>query len=297
MNNPDVSYKARTLNAILLVTIGYFGFNIADLFSKILQDHYSIYQVLGTSSLIGLIIASLWLKKSHGWAAFLPENYKLHILRSVFITGTAYSMVASLKFLPLADFYGIVFIMPFIVMVLAIIVLKEKVGWRRWAAAGVAFVGILIIAGPQFDNIGMGVILALAGACFGAGNIITLRKIGHNSPLPFYVVYPFILMFVVSVICILATDTFTPIRMVDVPMFLAHGPVVVFAIIFTSMGFTKAPETSIVAPFHYTQIIWGVLFGWLFFETLPTTTTWAGLSLVVMAGLYSLWREYNLSKK
>jgi drug/metabolite transporter (DMT)-like permease len=295
MKSDPISYKSRTLSAIFLVIVGYLGFNVADLCSKILQDHYSIYQVLGTSSLLGLIITATWLKTKHGWSAFFPSNIKLHIVRAFLVLGTAYFMVASLKTLPLADFYGIIFIMPFMVMMMAVLLLKEHVGWRRWTAAAVAFLGVLIIAGPQFNNIGQGIIFAFMGAFFAAANIIALRKIGHGLPLALYGIYPFTLLIVFSMIGLIATDSYVPVRIEDVPMFLTHGPSVVFAMICMSTGYAKAPETAIVAPFNYTQIIWGILFGWIFFQNLPTTTTWAGLSLVVLAGLYSLWREYKIS--
>lgn len=292
---PTPSYKSQALGAIFLVVIGYFGFNIADLLSKILQNHYSIFQVLATSSFLAFSISALWLKVQHGWKAFFPPNYKAHIIRALFICGVVYSMVASLKLLNLADFYGIIFIMPFLVMILSVIILKEHVGLRRWLAALVAFTGVLIIAGPQFSNIGLGVFLALMGALFAACNVITLRVIGKKNPVAFYGVYPFALIFIISMTGLIATGSFAPIQTSDIPYFLLHGPAAFFGTTAISVGFTKAPEAAIVAPFNYTQIIWGVLFGWMIFGNLPTMTTWAGLCLVIAAGLYSLWREYKIS--
>ena len=296
MNTPaPLSYKARTFRAIFLVVAGYFCFNIADLCSKLLQNHYTLYQVLGTSSLLGLLITTTWILALHGRAAFIPQNVKLHALRGLSVMGTGYFMVSALKTLPLADFYGIIFIMPFIVMVMAVVLLKEHVGWRRWSAAVVAFTGILIIAGPQFNNMGMGIIHAFLGAVCAAINIILLRKINHGGPIAIYAFYPFIFIFIMSMTGLFLEGGPRPVQTSDIPLFLLHGPVVVIAITCISIGFAKAPETAIVAPFHYTQILWGIMFGWIFFEALPTATTWVGLTLVAAAGLYSLWREYKIS--
>jgi S-adenosylmethionine uptake transporter len=296
MNVPaPISYKIRTFRAIFLVVAGYFCYNIADLCSKLLQNHYTLYQVLGTSSLLGLIITATWLFVAHGRSAFIPPNFKLHLLRSLTVMLTGYFMVSSLKTLPLADFYGIIFIMPFIVMVMAVLFLKEHVGWRRWSAAAVAFVGILIIAGPQFNNMGVGIVQAFLGAVCASVNIILLRRIKHGGPIAIYAFYPFIFIFAMSMTGLFLEGGPRPVQTSDIPLFLLHGPVVVVAITCVSIGFSKAPEAGVVAPFLYTQILWGVLFGWIFFEALPTATTWMGLTLVAAAGLYSLWREYKIS--
>lgn len=300
MSSPALPQKSIILTSIALVVVGYFGFSIADMCSKLLQvKGYPIYQVLGISSFVGMLITGKWIFFSRGPKGFRPsKNPYLHLLRACVISGTAYTAVKSLQTLPLADFYGIVFIMPFLVMVLAILVLKEKVGWRRWAAAGVAFSGVLLIAGPQFETLGMGIVFAALAACCGAANIILMRKIGHGEILPLYGFYPFVMMFAISVLmaALSGFDTLVAPAPLDIPIFAIHGPFAVFAIICVSIGFAKAPETSIIAPFHYTQIIWGIVFGWLIFHSTPTSGTWMGLGLVVGAGLYSLWREYTLSK-
>ncbi len=288
-----MSSRSHSSIAIACVIAGYFFYSVADLCSKILQEHYSIHQVLAVSGSVGMVITGIWLATRHGLKSFIPPRMGLHMLRAVFVTGTAYFMVRSLHTLPLADFYGIVFIMPFLAMALAVMLLGEKVGWRRWAAAGVGFCGILILAGPQFSHVGEGVICAFLGAAFGAANIICLRKLGHGQPLPIYGFYPFLMITVTQVFMLYASNAVLPFRMEDAVYFGLHGPAIVFAILLVSTGFARARETAVVAPFHYTQIIWGVAFGWIFFDALPTTTTWAGLTLVAGAGLYSLWREYR----
>lgn len=293
MHADPTSYKARTLKAIFLITLGYWGYSMADLCSKVLQETYSIYQVLWVSGTSGLLITGLWLWAKHGASSFLPSNMKLHMVRALVVTGTAYFMVRSLQTLPLADFYGIVFIMPFMTMILAIAILGEKVGWKRWLAAAVGFMGVLIVAGPQFTHIGEGIICAFMGALLSALNVILLRKIGPGAPRPLYGFYPFVLISALNFIAMLYTNSYLPFEMHYAPYFIIHGPVIVLAIIAMSMGFAAAPETAVVAPFNYTQIIWGVLFGYLFFGDLPSATTWLGVAIIIGAGLYSIWREYR----
>lgn len=293
MSDNIVSRKSLFLQAVMLIVIGYLAFSIADLCSKKLQEDYNIHQVLGTSGTFGMVVTGLWLFARHGIASFVPANLVLHLFRAASVLGTAYFMVRSLQTLPLADFYGLVFVTPFIVMILAVLFLKEKVGVRRWAAALVGFAGILILAGPQFNHIGEGVICALLGAFFASINIVLLKKIGGSAPLPLYGFYAFAAMSIFNVVMLYATDAFRPYDAAHLPIFITHGPMVLFGLLCLSIGFAKAPESVVVAPFQYTQIIWGVLFGWIFYQTMPTVTTWVGLSLVIGAGLYSLRREYT----
>lgn len=292
MPNNIVSRKTLFLQAVLLVVFGYLAFSVADLCAKKLQADYNIHQVLATSGTFGMTVTGFWLLARHGIAAFLPANLGLHLLRALSVLGTAYFMVRSLKTLPLADFYGLIFMTPFFVMILAVMFLKENVGWRRWTAALVGFMGIVILAGPQFNNIGEGVICALLGAFFAAVNIVMLKRIGTGAPLPLYGFYAFAVMAIFNIAMLLATGAFRPYDAAHLPIFVTHGPMVLLGVLSLSIGFAKAPESVVVAPFQYTQIIWGVFFGWAFYQVMPTMTTWAGLSLVISAGLYSLWREY-----
>ncbi len=284
-------HKIQTMKAIFFVVLGYFGYSVADLCSKYLQQFYSIYQVLGISAGIGCVVTGTWLLTRYGIKAFFPANFKMHALRAFCVLGTAFFMVSALRTLPLADFYGLVFITPFLAMILSIIFLNEKVGWRRWAAACVGFTGVFILAGPQFGTFGEGVIFALLGVVCAASNMICLRKIGSGGPLPLYGFYPFLLMTTFNTTMIFATDNYTPIAAEHIGWYALHGPIVIMGILCLSIGFSKA-ETSVVAPYQYTQIIWGVTFGWLFFHTMPSETTWIGLVLIIGSGLYSLWREY-----
>ncbi len=293
MSLDPASYRTRTFRAIGMVTLGYFAYSIADLCSKLLQQHYSIYQVLGVSGLIGMTVTGVWVLVKYGPRAFFPHNLHIHLIRAALILATSYFAVTGLRTLPLADFYGIVFMSPFWVKILAVLMLKETVGWRRWVATAVGFSGVLILAGPQFSTLGEGVFFTALGVFCGGFNVIALRKIGGDAPLPLYGFYPFLLIAGFNLVALAITGKYLPFEMDYLPAFAIHGPSVVVGILAIAMGFAKAPETVVIAPFQYSQIIWGVLFGYVFFHNLPSHNTVFGLALIIGAGLYSLWREYR----
>lgn len=293
MSFDTTSYRAQTFRSVIFVMVGYFAYSIADLCSKLLQQHYSIYQVLGVSGFIGMTITGTWVLVKYGPRAFFPDNLKLHLLRALLVLGTAFFAVSGLRTLPLADFYGIVFMTPFWVKILAVLMLKETVGWRRWLATAVGFLGIIILVGPQFNEFSEGVIYTSLGVFCAGFNVITLRKIGGSAPLPLYGFYPLFLIALFNLTMLFITGKFLPFESQYLPTFALHGPFVVVGILAISMGFAKAPETVVIAPLQYLQIIWGVLFGYIFFNNIPTETTAIGLALIIGAGLYSLWREYR----
>jgi S-adenosylmethionine uptake transporter len=291
------SHKTRLLEAIGLVLAGYFAYSVADLCSKKLQDIYSVYQILAVCGIAGFVITGVWLLARHGSGAFVPHNLKMHLFRALLVLGSSNLMVKSLQTLPLADFYGVTFIVPFFVMILAVVFLGERVGRRRCGAALVGFLGVVMLARPQFNDIGEGIIYALLGAVCNAGNIVALKKIGHDAPVPLYGFYVFLAFTVFNLFMMEASGSYKPFEAAYIPYFLIHGPVVILALLFISIGFAKAPEAVVVAPFQYTQIVWGVAFGWYFFSAMPTAATWVGLAMVIGAGLYSLWREYRIAPR
>lgn len=273
--------------------LGFLGFSVADVCAKILQDHYVIYQILAISGGFGAIVSGTYLSLKHGWKVFFPTNIKLHLMRGLVILGTAFFMVSALKTLPLADFYGVVFLSPFIMLIMTVLFLSERVSWRRWAAVIVAFTGVIVLAGPQFDTFGEGFIYAALGAFCSALSVILLRKIGHGAPILLYGFYPSVFITVFSVTAMIVTGTALPLQWGDAHLFAMHGPAAMVGVLGTSLGYSRSPEASIVAPFMYTQIFWGILFGYLFFNATLTTTTMIGLVLIIGAGCYSIYRDYH----
>lgn len=286
-------YKTHILQAIGLLMLGFLGFSVADVCAKLLQEDYVIYQILAISGSFGMVVSGTFLSIKHGWKVFFPPNIKLHLMRGIVILGTAFFMVSALKTLPLADFYGVVFLSPFIMLILTVWFLSEHVGWRRWFAVVVAFTGVIILAGPQFNTFGEGFIYAALGALCSAISVILLRKIGHGAPILLYGFYPSVFITIFSTVAMIVTGTAMPLQSGDAFLFAMHGPAAMLGVLGTSLGYARSPEASIVAPFMYTQIFWGILFGWLFFNATLTTTTIMGLIMIVGAGCYSIYRDYH----
>ncbi len=280
------------LHAIILTTAGFLSYSLADACSKFLTAYYSVPQILTYNSALAVIIGVIWLAATGGLSRFITPNWRWHLARGIGLMLTSFFIVHALGHVPLADFYGIVFIAPIAVSVLAGLLLKEPVGVHRFGALIAGFTGVLIIAGPQFDNLNIGLVYTVLSALFIIASLLIMRKIGDRDPLPVYILYPFL--------CNLALNT--PLMLLDhtpvaaehwwlfvlLPLFLMGG------IIGTAFGFARAPVTAIVAPFHYTQMVWGVLIGLIVFSDIPSLPTLVGAGLIIGAGLYVIWREHSV---
>jgi drug/metabolite transporter (DMT)-like permease len=293
--SPEASHRHQILTSIIMVVVGYFCFSCADVIAKVLRADFNTFQLLSVGGAFGTMIAAAWIFWQRGIRGFIPMKWTWHILRGAGIAATSYFAVTALKLLPLTDFYTIIFTSPFLVMILAVLWLGEHVGWRRWVATGVAFSGVLAMAGTQYGEFGAGYVYAFLGALSASINIIIARKIGPVDFAPIYAFYPMLFIFALNITCLVVTGADNPLPHMtaqQIPLFLMHAPFIVLGIIICSRGFALAPVVAMVTPFHYTQIIWGTAFGYFIFGQWPSHETFSGLSLIIAAGLYSLHREY-----
>ena len=107
-----------------------------------------------------------------------PVRWRLVLLRAALSTACALLVWQAFSLLPLADGYAIMFASPMVVTALSVPLLGEQVGWRRWTATVVGFLGVLIMIRPGFGTLTFGHGLACAAAIFGSLGFIVLRRIG-----------------------------------------------------------------------------------------------------------------------
>lgn len=279
------------LHAIALVVAGYSVFVFTDTIIKWLVQDFNIHQILAIGSFLPLVITALWVISQKGWRGFITPKLKWHLCRGILGAGTSILVIKALSLIPLADFYGIVFLSPLVVLMLSSIFLKEPIGWHRFLAIIAGFIGVVILAGPQFGHMNEGIMLTfIAMIAFSIG-IILIRKTGHDY-MPLYSFYPSLFIFIVN-----APMAVAEFEMPDITaglVFLIYGPLVLLGQILNAVGYVRAPETAIVAPFHYTQMLWGVLFGYILFHDVPSPATIAGSVIIISSGLFVIWREHKL---
>jgi drug/metabolite transporter (DMT)-like permease len=186
------------------------------------------------------------------------------------------------------------FTAPLFITALAVPVLKEPVGWRRWTAVGVGFVGVLIMLRPGDGLMNIASFAVLAGAfVYSIGMLVTrLARATETS-----VSFAFYSTLTSGVIfgCMLPWVGRMP-TLPDLGLSALGGTVCGIAFVSLLTAFRKVPA-AVAAPFQYTQIIWGVLYGYVVFGDRPANTLFIGLAIVVGSGLYILYRETVLGRQ
>ncbi|NDR58819.1 DMT family transporter [Pseudoruegeria sp. M32A2M] len=263
-------------------------FSVCDMQAKLLTGEFHPIQIVWTRQLallVGVIVAL----GVHGPGLFRSTHPALQVVRGLLVVGSAACFISAIRFVPLADAVAVTFIAPFIVTVLSARVLGEHVGWQRWMAVAVGFLGALIVIRP-----GMGVmhpamlLIVVAATCFALRQVVSRRLAASDRTL--------------TTVAYTATVS---VATLSLPLFL----------------FWQAPETSrqwallggmaltaalgellviraleigqavVVAPIHYSLMIWATFWGWLIFDDLPDGWTVTGAAVIMATGLYILRSE------
>jgi drug/metabolite transporter (DMT)-like permease len=171
---------------------------------------------------------------------------------------------------------------------LAIPILGEKVGVRRWAAIAVGFVGMLIIVRPGFEERHWAYVLPVVSSAFWAFYVVMTRKLGAtDEPLTTLFFTPIAGAFALSAAAPLYWQWPTP----------GHWALLVLIGVLATVGHLmlirayRLASASMLAPFNYTSIIFATVFGYLVFDTLPDGWTLLGAAIIVASGVYVFHRE------
>jgi drug/metabolite transporter (DMT)-like permease len=224
------------------------------------------------------------------WSRFMvmrhPWLTQLRALCGVFAGMSGFYAFANL---PLAEAYTLLFMMPVWVTVLSVLVLKEKIGWRRWTALAIGLTGVIVVIRPGFQAITPAHFAALAAGFCGAVAMIVVRQIGasekRTSLMGMSLLYALAANGVLMVLNGFALPDTLTLGMLSGAGIL-HGTATLL-LLFAS----QLVPANRIAPVQYSQLIWGVALGWLFFAETPDAIAMVGLALVALSGLATFIRE------
>jgi drug/metabolite transporter (DMT)-like permease len=198
----------------------------------------------------------------------------------------------AIYYLPLADTITCYLSAPIIVVALSAIFLGEQVGWRRWSAVLVGFIGVVIAMRPSTSSISFGALIAVAGAFCSAVLMIVTRQLRGTSQT--------FLAFSQTSGTLLFGAVVAPFQWITpswshVGIFLVAGVISVCALLCANRSLSLAPA-SVLAPYKFTAILFAALFGYLVFGDIPPLTTIIGAIIIVSSGLYIFMRERKLAR-
>jgi drug/metabolite transporter (DMT)-like permease len=282
------SVSASPVRGIATMVVSLFFFMSSDTVSKWLTQDYPVGEIIFVRSFFIYvpIVAVLFLRRES--LALRASNWRMHLLRSGLFVASTFIIIYSVKLLPLADVIAFLHSAPLIIAALSVPLLGERVGWHRWAAVMAGFVGVLIMARPTPAAFQVAALVPIAGAFATSLRDIVTRRMSASEP------SSAILSWSTAGLILAAAGTLpfawkTP----DAAGFalMAASGVLNGIAHFLMIEAYRLTQAAVVAPFKYTSIPWGVLFGYLVWGDLPDLWILTGGAIVVGAGLYLLHRE------
>lgn len=277
-----------TPRAILAICAGVFFLVANDTVAKLLTERYSPIQIVFLRNLIAVPVIAAVVYGVFGAAALRTNHLRLHALRGLLMVAAAWLYFTSLMYLPLADATALVFSAPIFITALSVPLLGEQVGWRRWAAVLLGFVGVMIIVRPGGATFQLASLLPIGTALLYATFMISARWIDRRESL--WTMMLFVMLFPMLYAAPVALAQWTPVARADIGMFIAIAVFGSLGITLIGQAFRLAPA-AIVAPFDYTALIWATGLGWLIWGDVPVAWTMLGAAIIVISGIIIILRE------
>ncbi len=281
------------MKAIIFNLLAWVMLPIMDGFAKYLSADLPVFQITWAryffTVAFTLPIMFFFFRENLVWT----DKPKLQFIRGLILLTANICFFYAISVISLAKALTLAFVAPLIVTAFSPVFLGEKVGFRRWSAVIIGFIGSLVVIRPGFVEINLASIAALGtGVMYGFYLIITRKLSTSDNPL-----LTLLLTGVVGVVIISTVMPFVWVKPTSYQwsMMAAIG---IFACIghFFLILSLKYADASKLAPFSYFEIITNIIIGYYFFRDFPDNWTFLGLFIIVLSGIYISRRE-NLVKK
>ena len=284
---PDASPSHLRGIGCMLVAVA--ALSLMDAMLKLLAPHYAPMQVAALRGLSSMPLVIAWVVLSGATRSLLRVRWGLHLLRGLLSVMMLGAFAYALRTLPLAEAYALFFIAPLLITALAVPILGERVGWQHWLAILIGLGGVLVVLRPSGDGMfsfgGIAVLVAAVGYALSA---ITVRVLGRTDSTQSMVFW------MVTMLSALGVAMAWPDwRAIDdghwaiLGVLALSGALGQFAI---TEAFRNTPA-SIIAPFEYTALAWGIGLDWLIWNTLPDRVMLVGAAVIIASGLFLIRRE------
>ena len=269
--------------------LAYFLFSCSDANVKALGGHLPVFEIGFFSTLFAALVLLFLKPRDERWRdAIRMRRPGLVALRGV--AGAAAGILGIYAFttLPFAEAYALIFLSPSIATILSIFLLSERVGWRRWLAVALGFAGVLAIVRPGFEALELGHLAAFAVSFCAAGTVIILRTLGQTERRVSLLAAVILTSLLVNGILMLP-DFHWP-RLEDYPNLAVAGGFAGAAQLCLILAARSAPANQ-VAPAQYSQMVWALLIGAIFFSEFSDLPAVIGIGLIAISGLFTFLRE------
>lgn len=287
----SASPAASARAGILLMLLGMSLFTFNDALGKWLVADYPVAMLLAVRSLFGGALLLPMILRDGIRTVFAVRRLPLHLFRVGCVTMEIACFYWAVRSLPLADVMTIYMAAPLIVTALSVPLLKEKVGWRRWAAVVVGFAGVVLVLNPTgaFDPLPS--LVALFGATVFSVGLVTTRMLREDGTLTLVSYQTFGTGMIGGAV---ATTGWIMPGLVDFLLLGLLGVVALGGHVAMSRSLALSPA-AVVVPFQYIAIVWAVVLDLVVWGTAPSLQVLAGAALIIGSGLFVFYREQRVA--
>ncbi|RWB52158.1 MAG: DMT family transporter [Mesorhizobium sp.] len=277
-------------NGILLALIAYASYSCSDAVIKSLGGQFTVFEIGFFTTLFAGCFLFFTRPADERWRDFWRTKRPWAVQARAW-AGIASGVLSVYAFttIPLAEVYALIFLAPLFVTILSTVILKERVGPWRWLAVVAGFAGVMLVVRPGFRELHLGHLAAFAIAFLAATSVILMRSLAQQEKRTTMLGVLIGYGLVFNGLGAAATSFTVPdgkqlIWLIMAGAFTACGQLL-------QLLAAKYAPANRIAPTHYSQIVWAVVLGSLFFHEYPDMLTLVGLAVLGASGLLTMVRE------
>ena len=285
---------SNNMKGAALMTGCVFSYVINDAFMKLLFSEIALFQAIFLRSIITVppVLVLAWITKV-AIRNISSQNKRLLWLRVGAEICTTIAFLTALKYMPLANVTAILQALPLAVTIAAALFLSEPVGWRRWSAILVGFVGVLIVVRPGLEGFNIYSLSALLAIMFITAREIATRKLTHEVPTISVVLSTAVGSALFAGVMTIGTE-WHAVNTTSWLLLIGAAFAVLIATVLSVMAM-RTGEIGFVSPFRYTSMLGAIGLGILMFGDWPDQPTLIGTLIIISTGIYTFHREQNIT--
>ena len=277
-----------SLRGIAYMVLALLLLTLADAATKWLGDTLPVWQIVCLRAVFIFIPVGILVARTGGVASLRVHDRRGLSIRVFYYIGSTTLIATSMILLPLADAATLLFAGPLFVTALAPFMLGEHIGWRRWCAVLVGFIGVVIMLRPTPEAMQPLALVPIVAALFSTFRDIATRRISATETTNAIMVWSTLGLVIAGLLTI--PFGWVAVGWIDLSLLAFAGILGGIAHILMVEAFRVA-EAALVSPFKYSAVIWAVALGYFIWGTVPDQFILVGGSFVIASGLYILHRE------
>ena len=295
MTTPTSSlHRHAPVTAILMWCAAALLFTSQGAVLKLLSGGYHFSEILFFRSIVVVAATTFLLMRGPGLAApFRTRHAGLHVLRFLCFSAALICFIEAVKRISLTDAIAVTFAAPLLMTALAVPLLGERIGPRRWTAVVIGLGGVFVIGNPSTGIFEPAALWALGSALGYALAIIVTRKLTGTDP-------TVVIVWTMNTLYLVVMPIFLPFTWVvpalpDLGLMFLGGVIVLVAQLVAVQACRLAPP-QVLAPFDYTAMFWAIGLDLVIWHVLPSLTVVAGAAVLIASGIYIVYREAKASR-